>query len=190
MRLVIEEPEKGLHAKAVQAVMLLILELMDRGYRVAISTHSQSILEVLWAIRQLHSKKADASRLWEIFGLERARWDVGQLARHSFEKEYRVFYLDYEGEQVVSREISALDPGASDAAERSWGELLSQSARANAVVADANALVLDPARRLTAPVHAAQSQGAPSCQERNPVPGGPAPIAVVQGAGRWRRSRG
>lgn len=36
---VIEEPEMGLHTIAVQAVMLLILELMGRGYRVALSTH-------------------------------------------------------------------------------------------------------------------------------------------------------
>ncbi len=134
--IVIEEPEMGLHAKAVQAVMLLILELMDRGYRVAISTHSASILEVVWALRQLKAGVAGASRLRDIFGLERARWDIDQLARRTLEKEYRVFHLDYDGEHVSARDISALDPGAADRAESTWGELLSQSVRTNAVVAD------------------------------------------------------
>ena len=134
--IVLEEPEMGLHAKAVQAVMLLILELMDRGYRVVISTHSASIVEVVWALSQLKANRADASRLREIFGLESARWDIDQLARRTLEKDFRVLYLDYVGDRVVSRDISSLDPGAADRGERTWGDLLSQSARANAVVAD------------------------------------------------------
>jgi hypothetical protein len=134
---VIEEPEMGLHAKAVQAVLLLILELLDRGYRVAISTHSQAIVEAVWALRQLKAARADPGCFWQIFGLERARWDVGELARRTLEKDFRVFFLDYEGDLVASRDISGLDPDARDAAERTWGGLLSQSDRANAAVADA-----------------------------------------------------
>ncbi len=134
---VIEEPEMGLHTKAVQAVMLLILELMDRGYRVAISTHSLSIVEIVWALGQLKAKDAEPAGLWEVFGLEKARWDVGELARRILQKEYRVYYLDYDRDHVVSRDISGLDPAAVEEGERTWGDLLSQSARANAVVASA-----------------------------------------------------
>jgi hypothetical protein len=134
--IVIEEPEMGLHAKAVQAVMLLILELMDRGYRVAISTHSTSVLEVVWALRQLQANKAHYSKVREVFGLDRTRWDIDELARRTLRKEYRVFYLDYVDDHVASRDISALDPGAADLAESTWGELLGLSARVNAVVAD------------------------------------------------------
>ncbi len=134
--IVIEEPEMGLHTRAVQAVMLLIFELMGRGYRVVISTHSASIVEIVWALRQLKGGRADFRRVREVFGLERARWDVDELARRILQKEYRVVHLDYEKGAVGSRDISALDPGATDLAESTWGELLSLSARANAVVAD------------------------------------------------------
>jgi hypothetical protein len=134
--IIIEEPEMGLHTKGVQVVMLLILELMDRGYRVALSTHSLSVVELVWALRHLQAGETGARRLKDIFGLEQARWDIDQLARRTLEKEYRVFYFDYVGDRVVSRDISTLDPGAAELAESSWGELLRQSARANAVVAD------------------------------------------------------
>ncbi len=137
--IVIEEPEMGLHTKAVQAVMLLVLELIDRGYRVVISTHSASIVELVWALGQLKARRAEAGKLREIFGLERARWDVDRLAERTLKRDFRVYYLDYDGNRVKSRDISALDPASSDFAERTWGELLAQSARANAVVADVQA---------------------------------------------------
>lgn len=134
--IVIEEPEMGLHTKAVQAVMLLILELMDRGYRVAISTHSTAIVELAWALGQLRAKRAAPGKLREVFGLERARWDVDRLAERTLKKDIKVLYFDYEGDGVVSRDISGLDPDAANEAERTWGELLAQSVRANAAVAD------------------------------------------------------
>jgi hypothetical protein len=140
--IVIEEPEMGLHSNAIQAVMLLILELMDRGYRVAVSTHSPAIVEVMWALRQLKASGGHPSRLRDLFGLERARWDVDQLARHALQKEYRVYYLDYKDPKVESataRDISGLDPDSPDLGERTWGHLLSLSSRVNAAVADASA---------------------------------------------------
>lgn len=133
---VIEEPEMGLHAKAVQAVMLLILELMDRGYRVAMSTHSAAMMEIVWALRQLQSRGGNPHRLGELFDLPRARWDVGKLAENVLHKDYRVYHLDYDGPEVSSSAISDLDPEAANPRERTWGDLLSISDRVNAVVAD------------------------------------------------------
>jgi hypothetical protein len=43
---VIEEPEAGLHPNAISAVLLLILDLLARGYRVCLSTHSPHVLMV------------------------------------------------------------------------------------------------------------------------------------------------
>jgi hypothetical protein len=135
---VIEEPEMGLHANAVRVVMLLILELMDRGYRVAISTHSAAIAELVWALRQLKQRGGDPGRLRRLFGLERARWDVNKLARRVLSKEYKAYHFDYVKGTVVSSDISELDPDARDPRERTWGDLLSISERANAVVAEAH----------------------------------------------------
>jgi energy-coupling factor transporter ATP-binding protein EcfA2 len=136
---VIEEPEMGLHSNAIRAVMLLILELMDRGYRVAVSTHSPAIVEVLWALRQIKTSGANPNKLRNLFSLERARWDVDRLARNVLQKEYRVYYLDYvdpRAECARSLDISALDPESSETGERTWGHLLSLSSRVNAAVAD------------------------------------------------------
>jgi hypothetical protein len=50
---VIEEPEMGLHPQAIAVFMLLVLDLLWRGYRVVVSTHSPLILDVVWAIRRV-----------------------------------------------------------------------------------------------------------------------------------------
>jgi hypothetical protein len=136
--IVIEEPEMGLHVNAIQAVVLLIFELMGRGYRVALSTHSSAIVEILWALRHLRTGNGDPGRFRKLFGLERARWDVDQLAQDVLEKETRVFYLDYpdpKKDSARSRDISSLDPDSSESGERTWGQLLGLSERVNAVVA-------------------------------------------------------
>ena len=54
---VIEEPEMGLHPQAVTAVMLLVLDLLWRNYRVVLSTHSPHVLTMLWMMRQLKDRK-------------------------------------------------------------------------------------------------------------------------------------
>jgi energy-coupling factor transporter ATP-binding protein EcfA2 len=131
---VIEEPEMGLHAKAVQAVLLLLLELMQRGYRVVVSTHSAALVEVVWALQQLKVGRAKPRHVRALFELE-SRQDIDALARASLDKTYRVHHLDYKDGEVESQDISNLDPAASAPAERTWGDLLSQSERANAVVA-------------------------------------------------------
>jgi hypothetical protein len=50
---IIEEPEMGLHPQAVTVVMLLVLDLLWRGYRVALSTHSPHVLTAVWMLRRL-----------------------------------------------------------------------------------------------------------------------------------------
>ncbi|MBN1611128.1 MAG: AAA family ATPase [Polyangiaceae bacterium] len=134
---VIEEPEMGLHANAVQAVILLVLELMGRGYRVAISTHSSTVLEIVWALQVLQERRAPPSTVWKLFGVEAKRWDVLGLAGKVLDKSYRVFHLDYDGDGVISRDISGLSPDSPAAAERTWGDLASLSERVNEVVAEA-----------------------------------------------------
>jgi hypothetical protein len=134
---VIEEPEMGLHAKAIQAVMLLILELLDRGYRVALSTHSTAVLEIVWALQMLKARRAKPSAVWRVFGVDHARWDVGRLADRLLNKSYQVCALDFEGSLVASHDISNLNPDAENAAERTWGGLTSLSERVNEVVAEA-----------------------------------------------------
>jgi len=49
---VIEEPEMGLHPQAIKSVLLQVLDLLSRDYKVIISTHSPVLLEFVWAFNQ------------------------------------------------------------------------------------------------------------------------------------------
>ena len=67
---IIEEPEMGLHPKALETVMILILELLRRRYKVIISTHSSQILEMIWAINIIKkAKEGKALYLKNLFGI-------------------------------------------------------------------------------------------------------------------------
>ena len=62
---VIEEPEVGLHPKAISGVLAVFLELMRRGYKVILSTHSSQVLEMVWGIRHLVEVNAEPTALLE-----------------------------------------------------------------------------------------------------------------------------
>lgn len=134
---VIEEPEMGLHPKAIEAVMLLILELLGRGYRVALSSHSTAVAEIVWALQELKAAGAKPAALSKLFEIGKTRWDLDDLSARILRKSYQVFHLDYEGDRVSSAAIQRLDPGSENLRERHWGGLTSLSARVNAAVAAA-----------------------------------------------------
>jgi hypothetical protein len=134
---VIEEPEMGLHTLAIQAVLLLILELMERGYRVVLSTHSLSVTETVWGLRSLQASNAKAADVLKMFGIEGKRWDLDELAKGTLRKSFRVYHLDYERGRVRSKDISNLDPDARNERERTWGGLTKQSERVNKAVTSA-----------------------------------------------------
>ena len=46
---VLEELEMGLHPRAISVVLLMVFELLARGYRVCLSTHSSQVLDAMWA---------------------------------------------------------------------------------------------------------------------------------------------
>jgi hypothetical protein len=127
---VIEEPEMGLHPQAIAVFMLLALDLLWRGYKVVISTHSPLVLDVVWAIRQLAKNGARWQLLCDAFMVAKQP-AVRRVMEHALEADYRVFFLDFDKDthQVRSRDISRLDPGASSADEADWGGLTGFSSR-------------------------------------------------------------
>lgn len=135
---VVEEPEMGLHPQAIFTFMLLVLELIWRGYKVVLSTHSPSVLDVVWAIRELQEQGASIDRLRNLFSL--GRWDPGMkgLFQTVLEnKAFRTYLFEKDGAAVRSRDISTLDPGASEEAVAGWGGLSGFSGHAADVVAQA-----------------------------------------------------
>jgi len=130
---VIEELEMGLHPKAISTVMLLVLELLSRDYRVCLSTHSPHVLDVAWALKVIQQHQAKPQKLLDLFEVEK-RQDLTRMADQVMGKEVRVCYFD--PASGTTRDISGLDPGAQDAAEAGWGGLSEFSGRVADVVAD------------------------------------------------------
>lgn len=128
---IVEEPEMGLHPQAIAVFMLLVLDMLWRGYKVVLSTHSPLILDVIWAIRQLAKHRSRWQLLCGAFGVHKAA-SVRTVMEHALTScDYRVHYLELNPSsgRVTSRDISNLDPGAPDDAEANWGGLTGFSSK-------------------------------------------------------------
>lgn len=126
---VIEEPEMGLHPQAVTVVMLLVLDLLWRGYRVALSTHSPHVLTMVWMLGQLKQHQARWQLLCEAFGAGKSK-QMQDVAKAALTKQYKVHLLAFDDDgKVRSSDISALDPGSEDERMSGWGGLTGYSSR-------------------------------------------------------------
>jgi hypothetical protein len=138
---VIEEPEMGLHPKAIMAFMLLVLDLLSRGYRVILSTHSPLVLDVVWALREIRSHDPAWQRVLSLFDIEGVTKATAageaRMAGQALGKALSVHFLDFEGDTVRSLDISTLDPGSQDPAVAGWGGLTAFSGRIGQVVSAA-----------------------------------------------------
>jgi hypothetical protein len=130
---VIEELEMGLHPNAISVVLLLVLELLWRGYRVCLSTHSPHVLEMVWALQGMRQYHADPGDLLDLFEAPKSD-PMKRVAETALKKEARVYYFDPEG---VVKDISGLDPGSETSLEADWGGLIGFSKRVNEIVARA-----------------------------------------------------
>src|SRR6266566_1188233 len=129
---VLEELEMGLHPRAIAVVLLLVLELVARGYRVCLSTHSPQVLDAVWALKHLKANGADAHAILDIFEADNTQ-AMRKLADTVMEKALKVIY--FERENGRTRDISELDPSAEEEGHSGWGGLSEFSGRANRAVA-------------------------------------------------------
>lgn len=132
----IEEPEMGLHPRAIIDTMLLVMELLWRGYRVNISTHSNTVLELFWAINEIKKNKLEIdafSKFIELFQLSSttSRDFVNTLLC----KNYKVYYfkMDLDG-KTKAVDISNLEVGKDDVDESEWGGITSFSSRISEII--------------------------------------------------------
>lgn len=137
---VIEEPEMGLHPRAISVVMLLVLDLLWRGYRVILSTHAPLVLDVVFAIRSLQEHGAKPSLLARAFDIP-ANGRTYPVLKAALTKSLRTYAMHFEESidkpSVVAQDISGLDPSANDVVEAGWGGLTSFSSNFNSIVAEA-----------------------------------------------------
>jgi hypothetical protein len=132
----IEELEMGLHPKAIETMLVMVLDLLWRGYRVCLSTHSPHVLDLVWALRNLRQNDAAPQSVLKIFGIKASPTTI-ELGQTALEKEAKVYYFD--GVSGKTRDISNLDPSSEEQAEAGWGGLTEWSGRIADIVADAAA---------------------------------------------------
>ena len=126
---IIEEPEMGLHPQALTVFLLLVLDLLWRGYRVVLSTHSPHTATAVWMLQRLKEHKARWQLVCDAFNVS-ANQALRKVAESALRKSYAVHYLEFQGDGgVVSRDISGLDPERDDDAESGWGGLTAFSSR-------------------------------------------------------------
>lgn len=135
---VLEEPEMGLHPRAIISVILQILELIQvGGYKVIVSTHSPIFLEFAWAFNALKENQSHRyEALNEMFGVPQQSVSVSEMLNGLFDKSICTYYFSRNGEdgKVVSQNITSLDVTAEDSIISEWGGLSEFSSRVSEVV--------------------------------------------------------
>ncbi|PZO36692.1 MAG: ATP-binding protein [Pseudanabaena frigida] len=134
---VIEEPEMGLHPRAILSVILMCLDLLHRGYRLLVSTHSPVLLEAIWAIRNLQNNNSDVKYLYQLFDLNPSPPMTELFENILKNKKFFTYYFDQKEDGVEVRDISSLDPFDEDLSTADWGGLTSFSSKASEVVSQA-----------------------------------------------------
>lgn len=120
---IIEEPEMGLHPEAIKSVIIQIIELIAKGYKVIVSTHSPVFLEFAWVFNELQQTTAPNldDSLYELFDMRKTP-STHQLFDGLFKKQIKTIYFSRpQNGKVVSQDISTLDAGSDNIAIAEWG---------------------------------------------------------------------
>jgi AAA15 family ATPase/GTPase len=131
---IVEEPEMGLHPQAIESVILQIIDLISRGYKVIVSTHSPVLLEFAWAFHYLQKMKVKDDLLAELFNLKKSA-TVNHLFKNIIKtKIINTYYFDRVNNKVDIKDISTLDAGSEDISVAEWGGLSSFSSKASDII--------------------------------------------------------
>jgi predicted ATP-binding protein involved in virulence len=131
---IIEEPEMGLHPKAIQSIMVIFLELLARGYKVIVSTHTPVLLELAWAIKYVKEYKGTPNDLFELFSLNPNASLQKVFNTVIGDKTFNTYYFDLEKSGAIVKDISSLDAGSSDSSISNWGGLSEFGSKASDIV--------------------------------------------------------
>ena len=133
---VIEEPEMGLHPKAIVSILLQVCELMQSGYKVIVSTHSSLMLEYAWAFNTLKGHSRDFHKaMCDLFKVTTGS-AVGKMLKGIQEKSVRTYFFsrtDPAG-KVKSKDITSLDVMSEQQELSEWGGIAEFSAHVNNII--------------------------------------------------------
>lgn len=132
---IIEEPEMGLHPRAIETVILQIIELMQSGYKVIVSTHSPTLLEFAWVYESLKNISSSQlhDALCELFDIKND-CSTAKIFDGLQNKTLKAFFFSSVKEGVESTDISSLDVGDENPMIAEWGGLSAFSGKASEVV--------------------------------------------------------
>lgn len=133
---VIEEPEMGLHPAAIKSLLLLFFELVARGYKVIVSTHSPVILEGIWALQTLKKLRAGPDSIFKLLDIPPHRNQKGLLDSYSalLEKKTACYLFERNESGTEVKDISSLDPFSEDDSISEWGGITSFSTKVNELI--------------------------------------------------------
>ena len=135
--IVIEEPEMGLHPQAIKSVLVQVMDLMDRGYKVIISTHSPVMLEFAWAVKYLKENNANFKSLAEVFDIKPIHPLIKDIFTNILEnKQINTYYFDRKDDHVIVKDISSLDAGNDDLDIAEWGGLSTFISKATDIISN------------------------------------------------------
>ncbi|MBE2279043.1 MAG: ATP-binding protein [Ignavibacteriaceae bacterium] len=129
---VIEEPEMGLHPNAIKTVILNVLELLFRGYKVIISTHSNVLLDFVWAFNLIKAHKGNINDILELFGIKNVNF--AEDLKDVLEKKIKTYYFKHTSQGVEVKDISSLDANSEDDDISDWGGISSFTSTAAEIV--------------------------------------------------------
>lgn len=131
---VIEEPEMGLHPQSISVLFIILFELLRRGYKVIVSTHSSQLPELIWAIQLLVKWKVGPTYLLKLLDLNVTPFST-KLTKTVFEE--RTFKTYYFSPHNEVKNISTLDAEDPDEAVSDWGGLTLFSTKVADVISEA-----------------------------------------------------
>ncbi|GAB1347964.1 hypothetical protein MASR1M107_01750 [Ignavibacteriales bacterium] len=130
---VIEEPEMGLHPNAIKTVILQVMELLSRGYKVVISTHSNVLLDFVWAFNLIKENRGSMNDILTLFDIKNANF--AEALADVLSKKIKTYYFRHSSEGVKVKDISSLDAFSDDKDIAEWGGISSFSSNASEIVA-------------------------------------------------------
>lgn len=135
---IIEEPEMGLHPKAIISVLLQICELIVSGYQVIVSTHSSIFIEYAWAFNTLQNNSVNFHEALCALFQVKADSSVGKMLKKLETKSIKTFFYSRQGNpsKVCAKDISTLDVASDEPALSEWGGISEFSTRVNNVVSE------------------------------------------------------
>ena len=133
--IIIEEPEMGLHPKAIQSVIMQILEFIKSGYKVIVSTHSSVMLEFAWAYRLIQQFPPNIRQqaLCDLFEISPDS-NVSKIFQGITNREMKTYYFAHTLSGVKTFDISSLNIASENIEESEWGGLSQFASKASDVV--------------------------------------------------------